>query len=316
MAEFASAETLVAAARRTRAAGYRRLDAYAPFPVDELPDALDLPPSRIPLFMLGGGLAGAAAGLGMQYYHANLHAYPMNIGGRPLNAWPAFIPATFELIILFRGAGRLGGAVFHPAPADGLPPGLQPSRFPPRQPGRLSSCASNPGPAAFRRAQRRVFLRTLATRSPCKPSRNESRFPDIAVSGSPWRSPPWRAPAGGLRQPQNRHEDQAADAEQVLRGRPVLAPAARAQHRAGQPAHRHPLLRRTQPGRHPGHADAVAGQPRRARARPDAVHGHLRELPRRGRLRAGHHRAARAFPRRRRTTNPGCCKRRWATCTT
>ena len=107
MAEFASAEMLVAAARRTRAAGYRRLDAYAPFPVDELPDALDLPPSRIPLFMLGGGFAGAAAGLGMQYF-ANLHAYPMNIGGRPLNAWPAFIPATFELIIL---CAVLGGLV-------------------------------------------------------------------------------------------------------------------------------------------------------------------------------------------------------------
>ena len=99
MAEFSSAETLVAAARRTRAAGYRRMDAYAPFPVEELPDALDLPPSRIPFFMLAGGVAGAAGGLAMQSY-ANLFAYPMNIGGRPLNSWPAFIPPTFELIIL------------------------------------------------------------------------------------------------------------------------------------------------------------------------------------------------------------------------
>ena len=107
MAEFSSAETLVAAARHARAAGYRRMDAYAPFPVAELPEALDLPPSRIPFFMLGGGLAGAALGLGMQYF-ANLHAYPMNVGGRPLNAWPAFIPATFELIIFF---AVLGGVV-------------------------------------------------------------------------------------------------------------------------------------------------------------------------------------------------------------
>ena len=107
MAEFATSDALVAAARRTRAAGYRRLEAYAPFPVEELSDALDLPPSRIPLFMLAGGLTGAAAGLGMQYY-ANLFAYPMNIGGRPLNAWPAFIPATFELIIL---CAVLGGLV-------------------------------------------------------------------------------------------------------------------------------------------------------------------------------------------------------------
>ena len=106
MAEFASVESLVAAARRTRTAGYRSVEAYAPFPVQELADALELPPSRVPLFMLGGGCAGAALGLGMQYF-ANLFAYPMNIGGRPLNAWPAFIPATFELIILCAVVGGL-----------------------------------------------------------------------------------------------------------------------------------------------------------------------------------------------------------------
>jgi hypothetical protein len=99
MAEFSSAEALVAAVRHTRAAGYRRLEAYAPFPIEELPEALGLAPSPIPRFMLGGGLAGAAAGLAMQYY-ANLHAFPMNVGGRPLNAWPGFILVTVELTIL------------------------------------------------------------------------------------------------------------------------------------------------------------------------------------------------------------------------
>ena len=99
MAEFPSAEALVAAARRTRKAGYRRVDAYAPFPVDDLPEALDLPPSRIPFFMFGGALVGTTTGLGMQYF-ANLHAYPMNIGGRPLDAWPAFVLVTVELTIL------------------------------------------------------------------------------------------------------------------------------------------------------------------------------------------------------------------------
>jgi hypothetical protein len=98
MAEFGSPEALVAATRRTRGAGYRSVEAYAPFPLEELTEALDLPASRIPFFMLAGGFGGAALGLGMQYY-ANLVAYPMNIGGRPLNSWPAFIPATFELII-------------------------------------------------------------------------------------------------------------------------------------------------------------------------------------------------------------------------
>jgi hypothetical protein len=100
MAEFASAEALVEAARRTRAAGYRRIDAYAPFPIEELPDALDLPPSPIPRFMLGGALLGTATGLGMQYF-ANLHSFPINIGGRPLNAWPGFVLVTVELTILF-----------------------------------------------------------------------------------------------------------------------------------------------------------------------------------------------------------------------
>jgi hypothetical protein len=100
IAEFSSAESLVAAARRTRAEGYVRVDAFAPFPVEGLPAALDLPPSRIPLFMLAGGFTGAAIGLGIQYY-SNFITFPINVGGRPLNAWPAFIPPTFELIIFF-----------------------------------------------------------------------------------------------------------------------------------------------------------------------------------------------------------------------
>ena len=99
MAEFDSAEELVAAARRSREAGYRELDAYAPFPVEELPDALDLPPSRVPMAMFVGGLIGLAGGYGMQYY-ATVIDYPMNIGGRPLPSWPALIPVTFELTIL------------------------------------------------------------------------------------------------------------------------------------------------------------------------------------------------------------------------
>ncbi len=121
MAEFSSVESLVAAAKATRAAGYRSLEAYAPFVVEELGEALELPPSRIPLFMFAGGIAGAAAGLAMQFF-ANLHAYRMNIGGRPLNAWPAFIPVTFELIICCAVLGGLAAlfftlrlpAVYHP----------------------------------------------------------------------------------------------------------------------------------------------------------------------------------------------------------
>ena len=111
MAEFSSVESLVAATRQARGAGYRSIEAYAPFPADELVDALELPPSRIPRLMFAGGMVGAAAGLGMQYF-ANLYAYPMNIGGRPLNAWPAFTPATFELIIFCAVLGGLAALFF------------------------------------------------------------------------------------------------------------------------------------------------------------------------------------------------------------
>jgi hypothetical protein len=99
IAEFPSADALVAAVRDARAAGYRKMDAYAPFPIEDLTAALELPPSRIPYIMFGGALAGCVLGLGMQYY-AYFVSYPINIGGRPLDSWPAFIPATVELTIL------------------------------------------------------------------------------------------------------------------------------------------------------------------------------------------------------------------------
>lgn len=100
MAEFASADALVTAARRAHEAGYRKMDAYAPFPVETLPEALELNSSHIPLVMFGGGLVGALLGFGTQYY-VTVISYPMDIGGRPLPSWPALIPVTLELTILF-----------------------------------------------------------------------------------------------------------------------------------------------------------------------------------------------------------------------
>jgi Ni/Fe-hydrogenase subunit HybB-like protein len=104
MGEFAGAESIVSAARGVRAAGYRRLDAYTPFPVDELPAALRLPRNRVPLLVLIGGLCGAGSAYFMQYYAA-VASYPWNVGGRPLHSWPSFVPLTFEL-------GVLGAALF------------------------------------------------------------------------------------------------------------------------------------------------------------------------------------------------------------
>jgi hypothetical protein len=99
MAEFDNPEDLLAAAQRAYEAGYRRMDAYSPFPVEGLAEALGMRQTRLPLVVLGGGIIGAAAGYFMQYY-ASVIAYPMNVGGRPLHSWPAFIPITFELSIL------------------------------------------------------------------------------------------------------------------------------------------------------------------------------------------------------------------------
>jgi hypothetical protein len=102
MAEFDSPDALVAAVRQARQAGYRKMDAYTPFPVEELNDALELGRSRVPLIVLVGGILGAALGYFMQYYIAVVD-YPVNIGGRPLHSWPAFIPVTFEMTVLVAG---------------------------------------------------------------------------------------------------------------------------------------------------------------------------------------------------------------------
>src|SRR5262245_26196752 len=99
VAEFKEPDELIQAARAARQEGYTRLDAYTPFPVEELNEALELKPSRLPLVVLIGGLVGCFGGFFMQYY-ASVISFPLNVGGRPLNSWPSFIPVTFELTIL------------------------------------------------------------------------------------------------------------------------------------------------------------------------------------------------------------------------
>lgn len=99
MAEFADPTALVAAARRARAEGYRKIDAYSPFPIHELFEALDLNDRRLPFLVLMGGIVGCLAGFGLCYW-VSVVAYPLNVGGRPFNSWPSFIPVTFEVTIL------------------------------------------------------------------------------------------------------------------------------------------------------------------------------------------------------------------------
>jgi hypothetical protein len=99
MAEFASAEALLAAARKAREAGDARIEAYSPFPVEGLAEAIGFRRNWVPLIVLLGALAGGIGGYFMQWYSAVI-SYPINAGGRPLHSWPEFIPVTFELTVL------------------------------------------------------------------------------------------------------------------------------------------------------------------------------------------------------------------------
>jgi len=99
LAEFVTPEELIDAVRRARVGGYRKMDAYTPFPVEHLSEELGFHSTALPLIVLIGGIIGCAGGYLLQYWISAID-YPLNIGGRPLNSWPAFIPVTFELTIL------------------------------------------------------------------------------------------------------------------------------------------------------------------------------------------------------------------------
>ena len=100
MAEFDNPTALVHAARRVYERGYKKVEAYSPFPIEELSEALHQPKNKLPMVVLMGGVLGGLAGYLMQYYVTVIH-FPINIGGRPLHSWPAYIIITFELTVLF-----------------------------------------------------------------------------------------------------------------------------------------------------------------------------------------------------------------------
>jgi hypothetical protein len=99
MAEFPDPASVVAAARQVREAGYRKVDAFSPYPIEALSEALEFHKSRLPLLVLMGGAAGLVGGYGLQYWTSVID-YPLNIGGRPFHSWVSFIPVTFEVTIL------------------------------------------------------------------------------------------------------------------------------------------------------------------------------------------------------------------------
>jgi hypothetical protein len=99
MAEFDNPSALVVAARRTHEAGYRRINGYSPYPIEELDEAIGFTRTTLPLIVLAGGILGGLGGFFMQYWMEVID-YPLNVGGKPYNSWPAFIPITFETTVL------------------------------------------------------------------------------------------------------------------------------------------------------------------------------------------------------------------------
>ena len=108
MAEFDNPTALVNATRAVREQGYRKLDAFTPFPIEELNDVLHLHRNKLPLIVLLGGITGGLTGYLLQYY-ITVWNFPINVGGRPLHSWPAYIIITFELTILFAAISAVLG---------------------------------------------------------------------------------------------------------------------------------------------------------------------------------------------------------------
>jgi hypothetical protein len=162
MAEFDDPNALVEATRRAYAVGYRKMDAYSPFPVEELTDALGIRNTHVPLIVLIGAVVGACAGYGLQFRTATM-AYPLNIGGRPFHSWPAFIPVTFETTVLFAAlAGVIGMLAL-----NGLPQPYHPvfnvPRFALATRDRFFLCIESEDPM-FDRVGTRRFLEELTPR--------------------------------------------------------------------------------------------------------------------------------------------------------
>jgi hypothetical protein len=108
MAEFDDPTSLVKAAKQTYGAGYRQIDTFSPYPIEEAWEAIGQHDTRLSKIVLAGGLTGLLSGIGLQEWVHQI-AYPINIAGKPLNSWPQFVPVTFELTILFAAiAGVLG----------------------------------------------------------------------------------------------------------------------------------------------------------------------------------------------------------------
>jgi len=162
MAEFADANSLMEAAHKTHAEGYRKMDAYSPIPIEGLSEAIGFHKTQLPLIVLIGGIIGCIGGFGLQYWTSAVD-YPINVGGRPLFSWPSFIPITFETTVLCAAFA----AVFGMLGLNGLPEPYHPvfnvGRFALASKDRFFLCIEARDPK-FDRDKTWRFLETLQPR--------------------------------------------------------------------------------------------------------------------------------------------------------
>ncbi|MEO8167049.1 MAG: DUF3341 domain-containing protein [bacterium] len=159
MAEFDAPEKILAAAELAKQEGYEHMDAFTPFPMEELTDALGIKHSKLSLFVLCCGLFGMFASFFFQYW-TSVVDYPLNVGGKPLNSWPQWIPVTFEMTILFSAIGAVVGMIFR----NGLPQPVHPvfnvDRFERATQDKFFLCIEASDPK-FEKEKTKTFLETL-----------------------------------------------------------------------------------------------------------------------------------------------------------
>ena len=166
LAEFETPAALVHAANKAREAGYKTMDAYSPFPIHGIDEALGLPRTKLPVLIFLGGLIGCIGGYFLQYFTA-VEIYPFNIAGRGLNSWPAFIPITFECTVLLAALTAVFGMLI----LNGFPQPYHPlfhiERFERATQDRFFLCIEATDPK-FNRDQTRAFLLGLAPLEVCE----------------------------------------------------------------------------------------------------------------------------------------------------
>lgn len=162
MAEFDTPQALIDAAKRTHEAGYKKIDAYSPFPIEGLAEEIGFHFNEVPLVVLIGGIIGGLTGYVMQYWMSAVD-YPLNIGGKPPHSWPAFVVITFEMTILFAGVSAVLGMLA----LNGLPMPYHPvfnvPRFALSTRNRFFICIEATDPL-FDREHTRRFLERLIPR--------------------------------------------------------------------------------------------------------------------------------------------------------